>query len=232
MTDSDIKIKGKKPIASDLEWISYGRQILKESPQVLDENAKSMVALGSSLLAVYTGALALLNFNEKFDLKSEERIFLLLPIIIWLISISFNAYVYFPRRYAFAENMPNEIKKAQKEISRTKHFRLKIGAIFFIAALGLSSFCILWLGNQDPLQNSQVRVQFVTSNESIPILEDMSVSFEKDTQRTVPILLLEKTDKTYLVQINDSRKVEFERDLIQGVIYLSSKKNIMKIKRL
>lgn len=208
MAENEIKIKGKKPTAADLEWISYGRKILKESPQFLDENAKSMVALGSSLLAVYTGALTLLNFNEKFDLKSEERIFLLIPIIFWLISISFNAYVYFPRRYAFAENMPDEIKKAQKEISKTKHFRLKIGAIFFIIALGISSFCILWLGNQDQLQNSQMRVQFITSKEFIPILQNMSISIEKETQRTMTVRLSGKVDNTYLVEINDCTNVE------------------------
>ena len=51
------------------------RQMIQESPKVLDEAAKkSFLTLGSSLLTVYTGALALFKFNETVSDKSTAML--------------------------------------------------------------------------------------------------------------------------------------------------------------
>ena len=58
-----------------LEWLKYGRQMIQESPKVLDEAAKkTFLTLGSSLLTVYTGALALFKFNETVSDKSTAML--------------------------------------------------------------------------------------------------------------------------------------------------------------
>jgi hypothetical protein len=75
-----MAIKGEEPIEEELEWLKYGREIFKESPKVLDETAKSLIALGSSLLTVYTGALALFKFNENLALSSANWILISVPI--------------------------------------------------------------------------------------------------------------------------------------------------------
>ncbi|MFZ3050846.1 MAG: hypothetical protein WA127_10940 [Methanothrix sp.] len=49
--------------------------MIQESPKVLDEAAKkSFLTLGSSLLTVYTGALALFKFNETVSDKSTAML--------------------------------------------------------------------------------------------------------------------------------------------------------------
>ena len=49
--------------------------MIQESPKVLDEAAKkSFLTLGSSLLTVYTGALALFKFNETVSDKSAAML--------------------------------------------------------------------------------------------------------------------------------------------------------------
>jgi hypothetical protein len=148
MTSKAIRVQGEEPSEEDMKWLSYGRKLFEESPNVLDENAKSFVTLGSTLLTVYTGALALFKFNEVLNRPWYNLVIMALPIFLWLLSISFNAYVQFPGRYEFARDSPTDLMKIPGLISKKKYFRLKIGAIFFILALGASSFSILWLGNQ------------------------------------------------------------------------------------
>ncbi len=60
-----MPIIGEEPFEEDLEWLKYGREMIQQSPKILDEAAKSFLTLGSSLLTVYTGALALFKFNER-----------------------------------------------------------------------------------------------------------------------------------------------------------------------
>lgn len=60
-----MPVQGEEPHEEDLDWLKYGRVMIQESPKVLDEAAKSFLTLGSSLLTVYTGALALFNFSDR-----------------------------------------------------------------------------------------------------------------------------------------------------------------------
>jgi hypothetical protein len=69
-----MPIVGQEPYEEDIEWLKYGRQMIQESPNVLDEAAKSFLTLGSSLLTVYTGALALFKFNETVSDKSAAML--------------------------------------------------------------------------------------------------------------------------------------------------------------
>ena len=165
-------------------WLEYGRKLLEESPEVLDEDAKSLVALGSSLLTVYTGALALFKFVETLISSGIYLAVMSIPIILWLLCISFSAYVYFPGRYQFNKDSPDSVINTAEKIGRKKYSRLKIAAILFIFALGSSSFSILWLGHEMPsssLQDQTPMVQFVTSKDKVSALKNMSILFEEGT---------------------------------------------------
>ena len=222
MADEGIRVQGEVPSEEDMQWLDYGRKLLEESPKVLDEDAKSFVALGSSLLTVYTGALALFKFNERLELSGVNLIMMLGPILLWLLSISSNAYVYFPGRYDFTRDSPSDLMRIPELISKKKYSRLKIGAVLFILALGSSSLSILWLGNQMPSQVSQDQphsVQFVIFEDDVSAFKNMSIFIEEETQRTGPITLLESTDKTYIVQLQNGRKAEFDKDMVKGLVY-------------
>lgn len=221
-----MAIRGEEPSEDELDWLKYGREIFKESPKVLDETSKSLIALGSSLLTIYTSALVLLKFNERLDFSSTDFVLISIPIIFWLLSIGSNAYVYFPDRYKFNINSPTDILETTRDICKKKNTRLKIGAVFFVSALIFSSFSIVWLGTQKvpsiDLGMHNQTVQFVISKDKLPVMQNMSISFEGGSQRTVPLLLLNKMNRTYLIEIPDGKKVEFDKDLVEGIIYSDS----------
>ena len=209
MAEEETRIQGEEPFEEEEKWLDYGRKLLEESPKVLDEDARSLVALGSSLLTVYTGALALFKFVERMDSSGINLAVMSFPIILWLLCISFSAYVYFPGRYEFNKDSPDDVMNTTENIGREKYRRLKIGAILFILALGSSSFGILWLGHHttspDLLDQPQ-KVQFVINENNDSALKEMSIFTEEGTLRTNPLGLLESTDKTYLVRLPDVRK--------------------------
>ena len=191
-----MPVQGQEPFEEDLEWLKFGREIIKDSPRVLDETAKGFLALGSTLLTVYTGALALFKLNEKAS-APESWAIICIPIVLWLICISCLAYVYFPDRCNFHTNSPSEIEKVTRDISRKKSLRLKIGSVLFVAALAATSISIVWLGAQVSSQSQQVQtVQFVIPVDKNASSQNISMFFENRTQKATTIALLEERNKT------------------------------------
>ena len=195
-----MPVQGQEPFEEDLEWLKYGREIVKESPKVLDEAAKGFLALGSTLLTVYTGALALFKLNEKASGPLSMAI-ICFPIVLWLLSISCLAYVYFPDCCNFHTNSPSEIEKVTRDISRKKSFRLKIGSVLFVAALAATSISIVWLGAQPSkeTQMEELTIHLATTQEEEGLLKNISGRPE-ETQRILPIVLSSLRNQTYLVQ--------------------------------
>lgn len=140
-----MPIVGQEPYEEDIEWLKYGRQMIQESPNVLDEAAKSFLTLGSSLLTVYTGALALFKLNERAP-DLFDWVVICTPIVLWLLCISSLAWVYFPNRLRFNARSPSDIAIVTMDVSRKKSHRLKIGSVLFVMALAATSISILWLG--------------------------------------------------------------------------------------
>jgi len=166
--------------------------MIKESPKVLDEAAKSFLTLGSSLLTVYTGALALFKFNEKTSGPLAWAV-ICIPIVLWLLCISCLAYVYFPDRLKFHKNSPSDIEKVTRDVSRKKSSRLKIGSVLFVAALAATSISIVWLGAQ-PAKEAQMEdktIQLIVADEDI--LSELKNSYglpESVAITTVPSAIL------------------------------------------
>ena len=163
-----MPIVGQEPYEEDIEWLKYGRQMIQESPNVLDEAAKSFLTLGSSLLTVYTGALALFKLNERApDLL--DWVVICTPIILWLLCISSLAWVYFPNRLRFNSRSPSDIENVTVDVSRKKSRRLKIGSVLFVIALALTSTSILWLGAQPAKEElaEDKTIQLIVADEDI-----------------------------------------------------------------
>jgi len=163
-----MPIDGQEPYEEDIEWLKYGRQMIQESPNILDEAAKSFLTLGSSLLTVYTGALALFKLNERApDLL--DWVVICTPIILWLLCISSLAWVYFPNRLRFNDRSPSDIAIVTMDVSRKKSLRLKIGSVLFVVALALTSTSILWLGAQPAKEElaKDKTIQLIVADEDI-----------------------------------------------------------------
>lgn len=163
-----MPIVGQEPYEEDIEWLKYGRQMIQESPNVLDEAAKSFLTLGSSLLTVYTGALALFKLNERAS-DLFDWVVICTPIVLWLLCISSLAWVYFPNRLRFNARSPSDIAIVTMDVSRNKRHRLKIGSVLFVIALALTSTSILWLGAQPAKEElaEDKTIQLIVVDENI-----------------------------------------------------------------
>jgi len=163
-----MPIVGQEPYEEDIEWLKYGRQMIQESPNVLDEAAKSFLTLGSSLLTVYTGALALFKLNERAS-DLLDWVVICTPIVLWLLCISSLAWVYFPNRLRFNDRSPSDIAIVTMDVSRKKSLRLKIGSVLFVVALALTSTSILWLGAQPAKEElaEDKTIQLIVADEDI-----------------------------------------------------------------
>lgn len=163
-----MALQGEEPYEEDLEWLKYGRQMIQESPKVLDEAAKSFLTLGSSLLTVYTGALALFKLNERASDLFDWAV-ICTPIVLWVLCISSLAWVYFPNRLRFNARSPSDIERVTMDVSRKKSLRLRAGSALFVAALATTSISILWLGAQ-PAKEAQMEemiIQLIVADEDI-----------------------------------------------------------------
>ena len=196
-----MPVQGQEPFEEDLEWLKYGREMVRESPKVLDEAAKSFLTLGSSLLTVYTGALALFKLNDKASGPLSWAV-ICIPIVLWLLCISCLAYVYFPDRLKFHTNSPTEIEKVAVEVSRKKSFRLKIGSVLFVAALAATSISIVWLGSQPSkeMQMEELTIHLAMTPDETSLLKNMSGRPEEETPKIFPVVLLSAGNQTHLVQ--------------------------------
>jgi hypothetical protein len=193
---ANMPVKGQEPFEEDLEWLKFGREIIKDSPRVLDEAAKGFLALGSTLLTVYTGALALFKLNENAS-GPESWAIICIPIVLWLSCISCLAYVYFPERCNFHTKSPSEIEKVTMDVSRKKSLRLKIGLVLFVAALASTSISVVWLSAQVSSQSQQVQtVQFVIPMDKNESSQNISMFFENGIHNATTIALLEERNKT------------------------------------
>jgi len=204
-----MPIIGEEPFEEDLEWLKYGREMIQQSPRILDEAAKSFLTLGSSLLTVYTGALALFKFNERMS-DSLDWAIISIPILLWLLCISSLAWVYFPNRLRFNAKSPSDIENVTVDVSRKKSHRLKIGSVLFVIALATTSGSILWLGAQpakEELAESRT-IQLIAADENILFELNNSSDFPESVAIiAIPPAILSQAKRDLSRTIEDPRGI-------------------------
>lgn len=204
-----MPIKGEKPFEEDLEWLKYGREMIQQSPKILDEAAKSFLTLGSSLLTVYTGALAIFKFNERMS-NSLDWAIISIPILLWLLCISSLAWVYFPNRLRFNAKSPSDIENVTMDVSRKKSRRLKAGSFLFVVALAATSISILWLGAQPAKEEltENRTIQLIVADEDILFqLNNSSALPENVAIITIPPAILSQAKRDLSRTIEDPRGI-------------------------
>lgn len=196
-----MPLLGEEPYEEDLEWLKYGREMIQESPKVLDEAAKSFLTLASTLLTVYTAALALFKFNENASGLLSWAV-ICIPIVLWLLCISLLAYVYFPDRLRFHKNSPSDIERVTVEVSRKKSFRLKAGSVLFVIALAATSISIVWLGTQPvgDVKTEDQTVNLVIAEDEAAILRNQSGLLQNAPSGAYIIVILNDGNRTYQMQ--------------------------------
>lgn len=193
-----MAVQGEEPLEEDLDWLKYGREMIQESPKILDEAAKTFLTLASTFLTVYTGALAFFKFNERSH-DPFSWLAILAPIILWLLCISSMAYVHFPDRLKFRKNSPSDIENVTMEISRKKSFRLKVGSVLFVAALAATSISIVWLGNQTAKETkTDEQPILIIEKENASMLQNLSGLSQESGIGALRLVLMSREDQSRL----------------------------------
>ncbi len=216
-----LSIRGIKPSDGDVEWLKSCRELIKGGPDIVDNEAKSLVTLGSTLLTVYIGALTFLNIPKELD-NFFVVILLVLSIILWISSIAVNLlFVSFPKGHELSDSNPESIMDFYVKKGSDKFQMLKKGKIIFLLALIVSVFAIALPVFLAPSETALLpqQVQFILPPEQIQNFQNMSLGLEDGTLRTKSSLLIDVTDKNYIVKLDSGETVEFNKDLILGIIY-------------
>jgi riboflavin synthase alpha subunit len=64
------------------------------------------------------------------------------------------------------------------------------------------------------------KVQFVISKGNVTGFDNASLTIGNETSKTIPLMLIGSTDRTYLVLNDKGRKLELNKDLVEYIIYL------------
>lgn len=193
-----MAVQDEEPFEEELDWLEYGRELIQESPKVLDEAAKTFLTLASTFLTVYTGALALFKFNERSH-DPLSWLAICSPIILWLLCISSMAYVHFPDRLKFRKNSPSDIERITMQVSRKKSFRLKVGLVLFVAALAATSISIVWLGSQpDKETKTDEQSILIIGMENASMLQNLSGLPQEPGIGALRLVLLSREDLSHI----------------------------------
>ncbi len=136
-----IPVQGKKPSIKSLELQKAGIKLFAETPESLNNAAKTLVALAIPILTAYAGLFAFFEINEKID---SPYIFSCI-MVVWLLSIIFGILAFMPFGGQIDINCITDIETALYKISNRKQRFLYLGFAFFIIFLLLST-CLLWFG--------------------------------------------------------------------------------------
>jgi len=120
----------------DRFWLETARSAARESIAALEEAAKQLIGITSLLQAIYFAAI---SFSElKKSLVAEGvvdwlLVFLfVLPIVLWLFSLSFAVRVFKPETYKTNLSSPDLARRMYEEIVSYKHKQLGRAHLFLL----------------------------------------------------------------------------------------------------
>lgn len=202
---------------TDLDWINYGQNLIRGSTETLENAAKTLVTLNTSLITIYSVALSYFGNANKIFI-SPYFFLLIIPFASFFFSIYFFIEVYSPTKHTFEPDKPDEIKKVVKKINDEKLKSFKRGKVFFLVGFILIIFSLFFVSSWQLPQNM---VKFVVKNENVKIFNDMNIEFENN-MTTVPLILVKDEGSNYQVKmINSSNPLVFNKDLVNGIIFLN-----------
>jgi hypothetical protein len=218
--EKKMVLTARIPSDDEIERMKFGRQLHHESPKIIDEQAKALVALSSALITLYTTAIALFKISDRIiELSTAQRVLLALPIILWLISIGSNLWISFPKSYEVYPNSPNKTVDTLNKIIDFKLKRLKVGALTFFLAFCVLIASLFVVSIQIPPIEEAQNVQFIVPEDNEWTFEAMQIELVNGTHLTKPIELIPSTEDTIGISLSDGRKIEFNRSLISAIIY-------------
>ena len=136
--------QGKKPSFVGLELQKAGIKLFAGSIDSLDNAARNLVGLTTTLLPIYMGILSFFKINGRVD-SSCISYYLLIIIFIWLLGVVFSALAFIPFKDKIDLNCITEIEDTLYKILNRKQKCLLAGFVLFIV-FNLLFISLLWFG--------------------------------------------------------------------------------------
>lgn len=214
---SNEDIPTGRPVTPDEEsWLSYGIELVKKSPDVLNEVSKYYITINTSLITIYATALTLFKISGKFSINLS--IITALPVIFWISSILLNSSVYFPTKTKFVLNDAENIMKSIITRSNRKYELLKLATFLFVIGIALAFYVIIsGTGAQEPQY-----VKLIIKSDGGYLFNNYTTYLNNDTLETEPLYLVDVKENTYVIKAPNTTKLEFNKNIVLGIVYLNS----------
>lgn len=132
-------IQGQKPSPGTREWLEYFNDMIRKTPDRLEDAAKFLASMISISLAIL-----LAFFKTGSAPPPTSNGFIKISLVCWLLSLVLAFFVLFPFRYNCLSISTDQIKKKHKLIIRNKRYLLMAAASMFVLALLLLALPFLF----------------------------------------------------------------------------------------
>ncbi|MEZ4884562.1 MAG: hypothetical protein R3E32_07550 [Chitinophagales bacterium] len=119
--------RGESP--SEKSWREHALKMQQSAPEHFESAAKFLSGLVSICLTLF------LKINENAFAATDMKAWLGTAVVVWLISVLFSFFVFFPFTYPYSQHSAQTVEAANRKIVRTKKFCLMVATVAFVMGL-------------------------------------------------------------------------------------------------
>jgi hypothetical protein len=131
-------IAAQKTSEADQAWIRHQREVLQKTPERVEDSAKFLSGMISISLTIF------LNLEPKAFEGLAGAAPLKIVAGLWLLSLLCTFAVLFPAPYRYHDASADSIQAMHRRVARYKYRLLGLGALLFVAALGVLAWVYVW----------------------------------------------------------------------------------------
>lgn len=137
VSEGDEKpVQGRSLTKLDRFWLETAQGAAKESVGALEEAAKQLISVTSLLQAIYFAAISFSELKEGIVVEDAVNwllvLLFVLPIVLWLASLSFAVRVFKPETYKTNLSSPDLARSMYEEMAAYKHQQLQRAHLFLV----------------------------------------------------------------------------------------------------
>lgn len=121
-------------------WHEMGREMMRKSPDALDEVGKQMLTVNGILIGLYTNAIAFSDLGQS-GATANETLYLL-PIFLLLVSLSSNLLVFFPQTGKIDPRGSEAVRLMYRRVTRWKYWLLALASLALVLAVGFIAIAL------------------------------------------------------------------------------------------
>ena len=128
--------RGRIPSPLEEALLDFGKNLVKDSVAQSVEFHKTMLGLTATFATLMASAFGILAFGSKDKpLDAFQRVFLVIPVLLMLLSSICFALGYYPRHMKIKLRVLNTIEKARDELLQARGIWAFCGILLFTLAI-------------------------------------------------------------------------------------------------